>query len=275
MRACVGSLSTSNYEGLVIDFDKDSHAKRASARSREARDAPFFCALCRMPVMYASAGARVDELPTRRTDGAYVLAETPEGGGGQGAGGSVAGTVTATGGAQRLSLVQCLAKPGEVIALRRADGRIEKQHTLLCPSCGVRVAYRSAPRPAPSPYTYIYAGALTHTPRNDIPVAAVKAEAAAATMRAVKRARAEEAVGDSLKQDAIGAAGENEAQVTSTQGGEQADGDDNGDNGAAVPGLTSAGTAITESAPAPTTFATARLAARFASVTGRSTATIQ
>jgi hypothetical protein len=51
----------------------------------------------------------------------------------------------------------------------RDDGRVEKQYTLLCPSCGVRVAYRAAPRPAPSPYTYIYAGALTHTPRKANP----------------------------------------------------------------------------------------------------------
>jgi hypothetical protein len=270
MRQRVGSLAAGKYEGIVIDFDKDSVAKRAAARTREARDVPFFCALCRMPVLYASAGARVDELPKRKMDGALVLFETPEGGAGAAAKtGDAAGARAAlgtgtAGGAPRFTLVQCHAKPGEMVALRRDDGRVEKQYTLLCPSCGVRVAYRAAPRPAPSPYTYIYAGALTHTPRMDIPVAAVQSEVTALARRAQKRARVA-ADGGGLgpgAQDSEGAGG-GEA-TTERDGGQTSE--------VAASGERSSGDSdegALSLAVAATDFATARLAARFARVTGR------
>jgi hypothetical protein len=98
----------------------------------------------------------------------------------------------------------------------------------------------------------------------------VQAEAAA-SVRAAKRARAEEG-GESLQQGAPAGDGEGAALgvdvargATESAADEQqagnGNGDDDGDAASAAPAPTPA--------PASTSFATDRLAARFASVTGR------
>lgn len=131
----------SNPSAPVTSPGSDHRAGQTSATSSRAILRSYYC-ICGDFILVLQG--KLDRLPQRRTDGAWIIRSQP----------------TAEHSDRKFKLN---AEPGQRCLVRRKDSdELEMRQPFACHRCSSTVAYQTGPPPAgSSPFLYVLRGALT------------------------------------------------------------------------------------------------------------------